>query len=159
MRSSLPNSGEWCRWPVPALPGLFRLPHRNRKHRVIVVSQIPLIPHGRSVPPSPIVRPPLGAAALKATPSVFVEHGEENLVGLVFAAQIIERGQGKEGKAACCSAILVVLEPVGVVRSHAASDMTVGTLVHIILQRNGNKGAAQSHVELVVTHLDRKSAE
>ena len=58
---------------------------------------------------------PFGPQALKLALLHGVEHGEEDAVGLLAAAEVVEGGKGEIGEAGRGPAVLVDLESVGAV--------------------------------------------
>jgi hypothetical protein len=107
------------------LPACLRLPQGHCEHRVVIVGQAAFIACRSSVPAPPVVRLALGVFAFETASAVFVKHGEENLVCVGFAAQIVKRGQGKEGIAPGRATVLVVLEAGGSVSGDHSERSTI----------------------------------
>ena len=80
------------------MPGGLRLSQRNGKQGVVIVGQKAFAAHGSSVPAAPVVRTALRVESFKTATVEFSEHREENSIGFLLAAQIVERGQREEGK-------------------------------------------------------------
>ena len=116
---------------------------------VIVVYQEAFVAHRSAIPAAPIVRAPQSTSAFEPALVVLAEHRKQDSIGFLPSSEIVEGRKGKERETPGCAAILVVLKAIGVVGSYAAAVMAIRIFVHIILERNRNKVAGQSHVELV----------